>query len=218
MKLYIANGAPNCRRVQAVINHLGLENLETEWLDFFTGDLRTDEYSALNPNRKVPTLEDGSLKLWESDAIMQYLADTKEENDLFPKDPKSRADIIRWQFWGVGHYNKDLGVIAWESILKPEFGLGDPDQHQLNIAIENFKRYASILEKHLECRDFIVGENWTLADYAIGHMEMFIDNVPIDFTPYPNIVSFYKRLRDNSYWAETAPKTPEEFGRRPAAA
>src|SRR5688572_23984154 len=92
MKLYTVVGSPNCRKVEAVINHLSL-TLEREYLDFFTGDLRQPAYLALNPNGMVPTLIDGDMKLSESTAIMQYLADKATaaggSDALFPRDPRS---------------------------------------------------------------------------------------------------------------------------------
>ena len=84
--------------------------------------------------------------------------------------------------------------------------------------MEQYHRFAAVLERHLEGRRFLVGDDWTLADYAVGHVEVFIDRVPIDLSRYPNISAFYQRLRDNPHWAATAPARPEETGRVPAAA
>ena len=70
MKLYYLVGSPNCRRVHAVMNHLGIK-VDIEYLDFFTGELKKPDYLGLNPNGMVPTLRDGDFVLWESNAIMQ---------------------------------------------------------------------------------------------------------------------------------------------------
>src|SRR5262245_34183347 len=67
MKLYVIVGSPNSRKVEAVVNHLGLD-VERVYLDFFTGDLRQPSYLALNANGMVPTLVDGAFALSESTA------------------------------------------------------------------------------------------------------------------------------------------------------
>ena len=58
MILYAVNGSPNYRKVQAVLNHLNID-AEVEWMDFFTGELKHDDFLAMNPNGKVPVLKDG---------------------------------------------------------------------------------------------------------------------------------------------------------------
>src|ERR1700722_17763575 len=98
MKLYSIHNSNNCRRVNATIAHLGLE-VEIIEPDMMTGDLKKAAYVALNPNAKVPTLVDGEFSLWESRAIMQYVAAQKPGNTLWPADSKAQADIARWQFW-----------------------------------------------------------------------------------------------------------------------
>ena len=104
MILHTFVGSPNSRKVEAVIDHLGLE-VEIVRHDF-RGGLRSPDYLALNPNAKVPTLVDGTFVLWESNAIMQYLADKVGSDSLFPRDPRTRADIVRWQCWELVHFNQ----------------------------------------------------------------------------------------------------------------
>ncbi|WP_253815910.1 glutathione S-transferase family protein [Vibrio coralliilyticus] len=87
MKLYAIVGSPNSRKVLAVINHLGLD-IEIEYLDLFSGEHKQPEYVSLNPNAMVPTLVDGDVSLWESNAIIQYLAENSGINDLYPMSSK----------------------------------------------------------------------------------------------------------------------------------
>src|SRR5580698_8936994 len=96
MKLYSVHNSNNCRRANATILHLGLD---VELVEMNMADMKKPDYLALNPNGKVPTLVDGEFKLWESRAIMQYLASKKPGTSLWPNDPKKQADITRWQFW-----------------------------------------------------------------------------------------------------------------------
>ncbi|MEN8800710.1 MAG: glutathione S-transferase family protein, partial [Thiogranum sp.] len=116
MQLHVVVGSGNCRKVQATISSLGID-VDIEYLDFFAGDLSRPEYLALNPNGRVPTLTDGDFTLWESNAIMQYLADTIPANPLFPREPRIRADIVRWQCWELAHFNNAFATVAFETVL-----------------------------------------------------------------------------------------------------
>ena len=86
MILHTVAGSPNGRKVLATLSHLGLEVEIRHW-NLFTGELRTPEYLAINTNAKAPTLVDGDFRLWESAAIMQYLAEKAGETPLFPRNP-----------------------------------------------------------------------------------------------------------------------------------
>lgn len=170
MKLYYVVGSPNCRKVHAAINHLGTK-VEFEYLDIIEGENRKPNYFGINPNGMVPTLRDGDFTLWESNAIMQYLADKVPGNTLFPKDEKTRADIVRWQCWELAHYNKAFGVLSWEAVAKPNFMGAEPDLGVVNWAKSELSRFAPVLESHLKDRTHMVGEGITLADYSMMHVE-----------------------------------------------
>jgi glutathione S-transferase len=111
MKLHTFVGSPNGRKVEAVIHHLKA-NVEIVHHEFPAG-LKTAEFRRINPNAKTPVLVDGDFVLWESNAIMQYLADTHRDEHLSPKNAKVRADIARWQFWEQRHFNRALGTLAF---------------------------------------------------------------------------------------------------------
>lgn len=217
MKLYYVVGSPNCRKVHAVINHLGLK-VDFEYLDFFTGELKTAPFRAVNPNGMVPALVDGPLKLWESNAIMQYLADGAGADALFPREAKRRADVQRWLAWELSHFNKALGVLSFEAVAKPNFMKLDPNAALVAWAQGELKTFAPVLDAHLAGRQFVSGATLTIADYALIHLEFFKEAVPFDWSPYTNVNAYFDRMRKVEHWAKTAPLRPDLIGRKPAAA
>jgi|KBSSwiStaDraftv2_1062776.scaffolds.fasta_scaffold27775_5 glutathione S-transferase len=200
MILHTFPGAPNGRKVEAVILHLGL-NVEIRHHDFFTGQLRTPEYLAINPNAKVPTLVDRDFKLWETAAIMQYLADKAGENTLFPRDPRTRADITRWQCWEGLYFNKGLGTLAFETVAKPKHNLGQPDSVLIEQARATLSRFAPVLDAHLDGRKYLVEDHLTLADYSMAAFEPYVNLVPFNFAPFRHIHSYFGRMRQSEHWA-----------------
>ncbi len=189
----------------AVVNHLRLE-LDVKSLVPFSEELRSESYLAINPNAKVPALEDGDFNLWESTAIMQYLASKGSENELFPKDSKKRADIMRWQSWDQAHFGKAIGAMAWENFAKPTFNIGEPDLAVVEQAEVEFHTYAPVLEQQLESRIFVTGENITLADYSLGAILMYATPGKVPLEPYPNIKTWYQRMEATDAWKKTSPE------------
>lgn len=201
MNFYTVNGSPNCRKVHAVINYLGL-NVNIIELDLLAGELSKPEFQALNPNGMVPVLEDGDLKLWESNAITQYLATLAPTSTLYPDDPAIRADIHRWQNWEECHFNRACGTYLFENVLKSLFKMGEPDKEALKEAEQNFKCFAQILDEQLERRDFILGNNITLADFSVGAMMIYADAADIPIASFKNISSWTNRMKGISAWSE----------------
>jgi glutathione S-transferase len=120
MKLHYVVGSPNCRKVHAVLNHLGL-SLELEYHDFFSGELQSPEYLALNPNGMVPVLQDGDFTLTESNTIMQYLAEGAGDTPLYARDRRLRADVQRWQCWELARFAPVLDrALATREVLVGE--------------------------------------------------------------------------------------------------
>ena len=214
MKLYAIVGSPNSRKVLAVINHLGID-VDINYLDLFAGDNHKAQYTALNPNAMVPTLVDGDLKLWESNAINQYLADKSQNNSLFPNDLTIRTDIVRWQCWELAHFNLAFGTLAFEAIAKSSFMNKTGDQAVIDWSKGQLSQFASVLNNHLAGRYYMVGDSITLADYSMIHVEFFKEAVPFDWSPFPHLNDYFDRMRQSPSWVATAPSTPEAIGRIP---
>ena len=200
MKLHIVPGSPSSRKVEAVIHHLALD-INVQEHNFFAGGLRRPSYLALNPNARVPTLEDGDFVLWESNAITQYLADRAGDDKLFPRQAQARADIVRWQFWELTHFNRAFGVLAFETVAKPRQGL-QPDAAAVALAQVDLARCAPVLDNHITGREYLVGNALTLADYAMIPFEGYRSLVPFDWTPYSELNAYFDRMSRLEPWVK----------------
>ena len=108
--------------------------VELVFVDLAKGEQREPEYLKLNPNHRVPVLEDDGFHLWESRAIMQYLADKTPGQTVYPAEARARADVNRWLFWCGQHFAPAIGIYFWENLVKPMIGRGAPDPAELKRA------------------------------------------------------------------------------------
>jgi glutathione S-transferase len=116
MRLYLFPPSTRVLAIVALKNHLALD-CEFEPIDLGSGDQLTPEYLALNPNRKIPTLRDGEFVLWESNAILFYMAANRPESGLWPSDLRGQADVLRWLAWESAHLDTEsCGMVAFEGV------------------------------------------------------------------------------------------------------
>jgi glutathione S-transferase len=189
----------------AVAYHLGLD---PELIDVSLpeGEHMQPEFIALNPNHKIPTfIDDDGFTLWESTAIMQYLAKKELDHTLYPDDLKRQADIDRWMCWNIAHWSPACGVYVFEYLFKKFLNLGDPDPVELKKGDELFIRFAEVLDDHLNDRTWLVGNDVTLADYAVGS---FLDHAEVAHMPIDNfkqIQRWYADIETLEAWKKSAP-------------
>jgi glutathione S-transferase len=205
MKLYYHPASPNGRRAILTLRQLGLEAEEIV-VDFARGDLTTPEYTKLNPNQKIPTLVDGDFVLWESNAIMQYLAAKKPEAGLLPRDERGRADVLRWQCWNMNHFAPTVGTFNWENLLKRMLGAGEPDAAKLAQAEKDLPRFAKVLDAQLGSRRYVTGDQLTVADLSIAASLMFRIPAHVPLEPYPNVRRMMESIEALDAWKSTQPK------------
>jgi len=205
MKLYTFPPSPNARKTVAVVAHLGITDVEHTLVRLHKGEHRQPDYLAINPMGKVPALRDGDLMLWESNAICQYLADHAGETPFFPADPKMRADIARWLFWEVGTWSPVIDVFTNENVRKPMLGMGVADPAKLARAEELFRPLASLLNDRLTGRNFLLGDDVTLADFVVAGAATYVERgeIPVGF--YPHVKAWWDRLNAIEAWSSTMP-------------
>ncbi len=203
MKLYSIHNSNNCRRVNATIQHVGLD---VEVIEQPMADLKTPDFVGLNPNGKVPTLVDGDFSLWESRSIMQYLASKKPDSSLWPNDAKRRADITRWQFWEASHLSRGTGAYAFEKLFKKIFMKQDADPVALAAGEKEWRTFAPVLNAQLETRKWILGDELTLADFSVGACFSYAEPSGLPWNDYTHIKAWWSRLGEVPAWKNTAPK------------
>lgn len=204
MKLYGFAFSPNTWKVRAVANQLKLP------LDFEVVDLmqpRTPEYLALNPTGRTPTLVDGDFALWELTAIMQYLA-SGTANSLWPVDARTRADIMRWQSWGLAHWNAACVPLTFERFVKKLANRGPADATAVAKALEAFSREARVLDEHLSKQAYLVGGQLTLADFSIAASIVYAQQADIPVAEHPRVRDWFARIVALPSWREAAPPMP----------
>jgi glutathione S-transferase len=192
MKLYQFALSPNCQKVVALAHEIGAP-LDLVTVELFKGESRTPALLALNPNGKVPILEDGDFVLWESTAMLAYLAAKAGRADLAPTTPRERAEVDRWTSWQGGHFSPAIRKVAFERIVKKLAGLGAPDEAVVKAGVEEFTAVARVLEQSLGTNEYLCGP-LTIADFALAPSAALTAGCGLDFEPYPRAKAWLARM------------------------
>lgn len=198
MKLYYCETL-NPRKACAVARYLN-SPVEFIRVDLGRGESKTPEFLAMNPNGKVPVLQDRGRSLWESNAIMCYLSDAAE-SDLWPHDAR-QIDVLRWLSWDAHHFTRHAGTLYFEHIIKHQFGMGKSDAAAVEEATRYFKIYARTLNDHLGGRKFLVGDALSVADFAVANSLPYADAAKLPLDEFPEIQRWHARLGELPAWRE----------------
>ncbi len=202
MRLYLFPPSSRSLGVVALKNHLAIE-CEVVPVDLSRGDQRAAEYLAINPNRKVPTLEDDGFVLWEANAILFYFASKRPERGTWPPDPRGQADVLRWLAWESAHWDAEsIGMVTFEKNSKRVLGLGGPDPAFILRGEENFARFAAVLDDRLKGKSWLVGERLTIADFSIGALVPTARNVGLPIGRFREIGRWYESLSALPAWRD----------------
>lgn len=155
------------------------------------GRLTEPDYLALNPNGKVPTLVDGDVVIWESHAIVRYLAATYGAGTLWPTDPRTRAAADQWTDWTATTFQQ-AWLSVFEAVIRTPQNKQDPAL--IARAKANAERHYAMLDKWLAGRRFIGGEGLSYADIVAGASMFRWMTMPIARPSMPNLEAWYSRL------------------------
>ena len=189
MELIAFTITPNNRKVVAFIKHFDLP-VEIRQVDFKRQEHKSPEFAALNPMQKVPVLVDGDFVLWESNAILAYLAGTFPETNALPTDLRGRADVDRWLHWQSAHLMPMMGGVK----------TGDKTE-------EDVAPLLRVLNGQLEGRDYITG-SLTIADFAVAAYTLTSNADKFDYSDMPDLAAWRSRMSGLPAFEETAFKLP----------
>ena len=155
------------------------------------GLLKTPEYLAKNPNGLVPVIEDEGFVLWESNAIVRYLASQYGEGGLWPADRKIRADADRWMDWQATSFNPAIGPAFWQLIRTPP---GQRDPLAIETARDSGEKKLALLDAHLAACDFVAGSSFTMGDIPLGCSVDRWYKLPLVRQSHPHVERWYAAL------------------------
>lgn len=194
--------------VMWTIGELGLEHVRHNAGGSF-GGLDTPEYAAMNPNGLVPTIRDNGFALWESQAIIRYLARTYGHGGLMPDDPQQAAVADQWMEWSAGTANRAIFPVFW-SLVRTE-----PAERDMAAVAAQARRAGEtlrVIDNHLADRAFVAGETLTVGDIPLGAMMYRYVNLDIERPELPNLERWYARLCERPAYQE---HVMNEFGASP---
>lgn len=194
-------GRPTSIHVQKVMWAIGELGLNVERVDVGGpfGGLDTPEYVALNPNRRIPTLEDGDVVLWESNAIVRYLAATYGAGHLLPRDPVERAIADQWMDWQQTTLLDDMRTVFWQLVRTPE---AKRDAAAIATATTNLQELWSRLDRHLSTRRWVAENRFTMGDVPVGAMCHRYHALGVERVPLPHLEAWYERVRARDAFRE----------------
>ena len=207
MRLYYHPLSSNSRRAVLTAAHLHAP-VELVLVDLFKGEHVAPGFLQLNPNHKVPVLDDDGFVLWESHAIMQYLADRTPGQTLYPKGLRERSDVNRWLFWCAAHWMPAIGALNWENHIKGLLGLGAPDAAIVARGEEQMRELGAVLDAHLAQRAWISGDALTLADFAIAAPLADSARARLPVENLAHVQRWFAAVRALDAWTSTEPQAP----------
>jgi glutathione S-transferase len=199
--LYEISASPNARKVRLLAAELGIPLMRVE-MDFKRGDFRTPEFLARNPNGMIPVVDDDGFVVWESAAIMNYLASKAPERGLHPDSAKDRARLDQWLYWWTSQPEPALARIAFERRVKPWLGLPGNDPVLIADAESALARFLPVLDTQLAGKDYVLGKLSLMEFIAVPRLENAPSALSIPLDRYANITAWIKRMQARPYWKD----------------
>ncbi|QQX83385.1 glutathione S-transferase [Cupriavidus necator] len=164
------------------------------------GDLDTEAYVRLNPNRQIPVIEDfrgtdvggEPFVLWESNAIVRYLCARYGEGTLWPEDVKARASADRWMDWQTTAFSPAMVTAFLNLVRKPK---AERDEAAIKASCERTEPLAALLDKALTGREFIGGDRFTMADISLACAAHRWMGLPLKHQPRPALERWLSAMR-----------------------
>ncbi|NJD87025.1 MAG: glutathione S-transferase [Betaproteobacteria bacterium] len=156
------------------------------------GIVATPEYKRMNPNSLVPVIEEDGFVLWESNAIVRYLAAKHAPGTLWPDDLRRRADVDRWMDWQATTFTPAMRDAFWQLVRVPA---EKRDAAAIEASRSASEKAAAVLEGHLAGRQFVSGDAFSPADIVLGCAAHRWLNLPLAREPRPHMERWYASLK-----------------------
>lgn len=191
-KLWGRVSSVNVQKVVWALDEIGVPYARVDAGGAF-GTVDTPEYRRMNPNGLIPVLEEADgFTLWESNAIVRYLAGQHPASGLLPADPRVRADADRWMDWQCTAATPAMRDVFWQLVRTP------PEQRDAGVVARSTEASAAaahILDARLADRPYVAGDSFSMADIPVGcHVKRWLA-LPIERPRLAHLEAWFARLR-----------------------
>jgi glutathione S-transferase len=184
------NNSSNVQKVVWALNEMKVPYERTDAGGAF-GIVNTPDYLAMNPNARVPTMDEDGFILWESNAIVRYLANKHDKGGLCPSDPRQHADADRWMDWQQTTLGPTMTPIFWNLVRTPE---PDRDMKLVESSKTVMVGLGKIIDDALNGRAYLAGDGFTMADIPAAIQIYRWVALVEDRPSLPNLEAWYDRL------------------------
>lgn len=158
----------------------------------------TDDYLAKNPNRLIPTIEDGKLVLWESNAILRYMAAEYGGDRWQQRDPIDRALADRWMDWQFTYADAQrVPFLAFARTPQDQW-----DHEAITAAIAKCASHLSVMDKYLSEKQWLSGSEFGIGDIPMGVYAYTWFSLPFDKPEFAAVSDWYARIQKRTGFAE----------------
>ena len=198
MDYYFGRCSGNSSRVAFCLEEIGAP-YTPHLLDIKAGENQQPDYQSVNPMGKIPSLVDGAVSLWESNAINWYLAEKFPKARLVPEGIEGRAEVHRWLFFQAAHVTPACIPVfrATNPIVIAFWGQGPADAAERGR--KELARYLPVIEQRLQGREWLA-DQFSLADIAFVPHLWCVKGGGFDFSPYPKLSAWLDKLIARPAW------------------
>jgi len=184
------NTSANVQKVTWLCDECKIENKREDIGGKFGGNDKP-EYLKLNPNGRVPTIIDDGFVMWESNAIVQYLASKHAQGTWYPTDLKARGRAVQWMDWAVSTYSPAAGPVFMGLIRTPP---EKRDMAAINKARDAWSKNVAMLDDHLAGSKYIAGDAITMGDMPVAIFTWRWFGLSIQRETYANVKRWYDSI------------------------
>lgn len=192
LKIWGRKNSSNVRKPLWAAEELGLAYEAIDAGGAF-GVVDTPEYRAMNPNGRVPVIEDDGFVLWESNAIVRYLLGKHAPNSTwYSADPQARAIADKWMDWTSSSFAGPFRTVFWGVLRTPA---DKQDWPAINAAIKECSELLSMADEALVSQPYLSGKDIGMGDIPLGSFIYAWFEMPIERAPQPHLQAWYERLK-----------------------
>ncbi len=197
IKLYGIPLSNNVNKVRYCLNCLGLE-YELIPTNPIQGETQTESFLKINPVGKIPALEDNGFPIFESNAIIKYLA-SKSNSPIYPQDLKQRVVVDEWMDFASIHIGNGITRVMFNRLMAPMMGK-EVDENSLQAGLEFLAKYLPVCDKQLAKNKYLAGANFTLTDINLLAVIDPCELIQVPLTSYPNLTKWRNNLKAQAFY------------------